>query len=70
MASLLSALYEESFVYSSFLVYPAFGLKGHPNDFYPDEDEIGDLGRLENILQDNFKNLERFRRLEAEVPPK
>jgi hypothetical protein len=70
LASLLSALYQESFVYSSFLVYPAFGLKSHASDFYPDEDEIGDLGRLENILRDNFKNLERFRRLARDEAPR
>ncbi|HVR76567.1 MAG TPA: hypothetical protein VMT52_19715 [Planctomycetota bacterium] len=63
MGALLKALHDESFVYSRFVVYPLFQLRLHENDFYPDEDQVGDLIRLEDILADNFKGLERFRRL-------
>lgn len=63
MGALLKALHDESFVYSRFIVYPLFQLRPHESDFYPDEDQVGDLVRLEDILADNFKGLERFRRL-------
>ena len=62
MAGLLKALLDESYIFSRFVVYPTY-LKPHPNDFIADEDKVGDLSRLENMLQDHFTNLERFRHI-------
>jgi hypothetical protein len=62
MESLLNFLLQESFAFSSFIVYPP-DLPQHTNDFYPDEDREGDLRRMDNIVKDDFEKLERFCRL-------
>lgn len=63
LSNLLDALLEESYGYSKFVVYPAFGLAAHPNDDYADEERGADLVRLEKIVQGCFEGLERFRTL-------
>ena len=67
--SLLSDLLRESYAYSRFVVYPLFNLPGHPNDFYQDESEAGDLTLLELRFRKNLSGLERFCRLveDAEI---
>ena len=67
--SLLGDLLRESFVYSRFVVYPMFNLPRHPNDFYQDESEAGDLTLLELRFEKNLAGLERFCRLveDAEI---
>ncbi|MBI4601632.1 MAG: hypothetical protein HY721_06690 [Planctomycetes bacterium] len=60
LGGLLKSLLDVSYVYSRFQVYPAFGLEPHESDFYPDEEEAGDLIRLENNIRDNFLGLARY----------
>lgn len=63
LKGLLEALLEESYGYSRFVVYPAFNLQPHPDDFYIDEERAGDLIRLERIVISGFSGLERFQHL-------
>ncbi len=63
LTNLLDAILDESYGYSMFVVYPAFDLKAHPNDFYVDEERSGDLVRLEKVVASGFEGLERFRHL-------
>lgn len=65
MSALLRVLLEESYTLSRFVVYPPH-LPPHPNDFYPDEERVGDLNRQENILRDNYEALQRYRDMAAD----
>lgn len=61
MDMLFKTLRSMSYVYSRFVVYPAFGRKPHPNDFYIDEDGSGDLLRMKRNFRENLKKMQRFR---------
>jgi hypothetical protein len=63
LGSLLKALLDESYCYSRFCVYRELNLPLDERDFYPDEDQAGDMVRLENIVRDNILLLERYRKL-------
>jgi hypothetical protein len=60
---LLGAIFEMSFVYSRFVVYPHFERPLHPNDMYFDEEGAGDLDQLRQIVSEHFEALERFAKL-------
>jgi hypothetical protein len=62
---LLLAVLQESYVFSRFTVYPLFALAPHPDDEYLD-DYLGDLRRLDSLIEGNGQALERYTRLGEE----
>ncbi len=68
MLFFLTGILQESYIYSRFVVYPLFGLRGSPEDFFFDEYGIGDLPVLQRRLASTRAGLERFLLLVPDAP--
>jgi hypothetical protein len=63
LAAVLGAMLEESYAMSRFQVYPDFKVEPDERDFYPDEENAGDLIQIQRIIEGGFEALERYQRL-------
>jgi hypothetical protein len=63
LAAVLGTLLEESYAMSRFQVYSDFDLEPDERDFYPDEENAGDLVQMQRVVEGGLEALERYQRL-------
>jgi hypothetical protein len=63
LAAVLGAMLEESYAMSRFQVYSDFHMEPDEKDFYPDEENAGDLIQIQRVIHGGLEALERYQRL-------
>jgi hypothetical protein len=63
LAAVLGAMIEESYTISRFQIYSDFQLEPDDRDFYPDEENAGDLVQIQRVIEGGFEALERYQHL-------